>query len=58
MTEDISTRGGVTGNNTRDAALAIFENPIVKAQEMWFGLEQEYTLFHMDKVREHGLATL
>jgi hypothetical protein len=33
----------------------VFEDPAIKAQEMWFGIEQEYTLFHDDKV---GLAYL
>eukprot|EP00730_Choanoeca_flexa_P014753 TRINITY_DN6566_c0_g1_i1.p1 TRINITY_DN6566_c0_g1~~TRINITY_DN6566_c0_g1_i1.p1 ORF type:complete len:412 (+),score=115.29 TRINITY_DN6566_c0_g1_i1:29-1237(+) len=54
VTEDITTKGGVTGNNTRDDALKIFENPTVKDQEMWYGIEQEYTLFHSDKITPLG----
>ena len=30
--EDLATAGGVTGNNTRDAAVAVFSNPIVAEQ--------------------------
>jgi len=45
---------GLSGNNTRAAALAIFENPVVKEQEVWFGIEQEYTLFNTDKVTPLG----
>jgi glutamine synthetase len=52
--EDLAEKGGLTGNNTRANALSVFENPIVKEQEMWFGIEQEYTLFHADKVTPLG----
>jgi glutamine synthetase len=51
---DPVARGGLTGNNTRDAALAIFEDETVKQQEMWYGIEQEYTLFHADRVTPLG----
>lgn len=46
---DHAHNGGLSGNNTRVYAESIFNNPKVAEQEMWFGLEQEYTLFHMDK---------
>jgi glutamine synthetase len=52
--EDLVAVSGVSGNNTRAAALKLFENPTVKDQEMWFGIEQEYTLFHTDKVTPLG----
>lgn len=35
--------------NTRSTALEIFENPIVKNEKPWYGIEQEYTLFLSDK---------
>jgi glutamine synthetase len=51
---DPVARGGLTGNNTRDAALAIFQDETVEQQEMWYGIEQEYTLFHADRVTPLG----
>lgn len=45
---------GLTGNNTRAAANEIFNNPGVKSQEIWYGLEQEYTLFHDDRATPLG----
>ena len=45
---------GVVGNNNRAAALEVFNNPIVKEQKPWYGLEQEYTLFHADKITPLG----
>lgn len=35
---------GLGGNNTRVAAQVVFENPLVKEQKCWFGLEQEYMI--------------
>jgi glutamine synthetase len=35
--------------NTRASANEIFENPKVKEEEPWFGMEQEYTMFSMNK---------
>lgn len=51
---DLVARAGVTGNNEREDAAAVFQHPDVASQEMWFGLEQEYTLFHADKVTPLG----
>lgn len=51
---DLIACHGVTGNNERDGALAVFNDPKVAEQEMWFGLEQEYTLYHADKVTPLG----
>jgi glutamine synthetase len=45
---------GVTGNNTRHLALKVFDNAEVKAEEPWFGIEQEYILFHNDGVTPLG----
>ena len=45
---------GLSGNNERANAVAVFENPKVKEQEVWFGIEQEYTLFCQDKVTPLG----
>ena len=45
---------GVSGNNQRHIAESIFTNLLVKEQEPWFGLEQEYTLFNEDKVTPLG----
>jgi len=45
---------GLCGNNTRAACAALFETPVVKEQEVWFGIEQEYTLFNTDKVTPLG----
>ncbi|EGD80122.1 glutamine synthetase [Salpingoeca rosetta] len=52
--EDLTKVAGVSGNNTREAAKEIFEHPKVKEQEMWFGIEQEYTLFERDGVTPLG----
>lgn len=54
IVSDLRSCHGLCGNNTRDAALAIFENPAVKEQEMWYGIEQEYTLFEEDAVTPLG----
>ncbi len=54
VVDDITTKGGVTGNNSRHYAETIFNNPKVAEQEFWFGLEQEYTLFHEDNVTPLG----
>lgn len=52
----IATEGtwGVNGNNHRAGALEIFNNPAVKAQKPWYGIEQEYTLFEADGVTPLG----
>ena len=52
--EDLKAVFGVSGNNTREAAKKIFEDPKVKEQAFWFGLEQEYTLFEGDGVTPLG----
>eukprot|EP00049_Salpingoeca_infusionum_P011641 m.203255 g.203255 ORF g.203255 m.203255 type:complete len:395 (+) comp14988_c0_seq1:346-1530(+) len=52
--QDLVANSGVTGNNTRNRAREIFETPKVAEQDMWFGLEQEYTLFHNDRVTPLG----
>lgn len=52
--DDILSMWGVTGNNTRQAALEVFQSPKVKEQAMWFGIEQEYTLFEADRVTPLG----
>lgn len=52
--KDLTKVFGVSGNNTRESAKKIFDNPIVKEQEMWFGIEQEYTLFQADRVTPLG----
>ena len=54
VVDDLKSNFGVTGNNTRAHALEIFENPKVKEQKMWFGIEQEYTLFEKDRVTPLG----
>jgi len=41
-------------SNTRYNAAKIFENPEVQATVPWFGLEQEYTLFNLDKITPLG----
>lgn len=51
---DLPGDGGVSGNNNRAVAEAIFNHPTVKEQQPWFGLEQEYTLFYQDKVTPLG----
>jgi glutamine synthetase len=52
--ESLEACHGVSGNNTRAHAEAVFNNPKVKEQEVWFGIEQEYTLFNEDKVTPLG----
>jgi glutamine synthetase len=54
VTADLAAAAGVTGNNTRDAAVEVFSDPAVAAQECWYGIEQEYTLYHQDKVTPLG----
>ncbi|EDQ88804.1 uncharacterized protein MONBRDRAFT_32625 [Monosiga brevicollis MX1] len=54
VVEDLASVNGVSGNNTRDAAAAIFADPKVAEQELWYGIEQEYTLFEADKVTPLG----
>ncbi len=43
----IGPGAGPIDNNTRHAAKALFDK--APDTEPWFGLEQEYTLFHLDK---------
>lgn len=50
----LSSTGGVGGNNNRAVAEEVFNNPAVKEQAPWFGLEQEYTLFYQDKITPLG----
>jgi len=45
---------GVDGNNSRFEALKVFNNPKVAEQKPWFGIEQEYILFHNDGVTPLG----
>ena len=45
---------GVSGNNQRAIALKVFEDPKVKEQEVWFGIEQEYTLYDKDQITPLG----
>eukprot|EP00055_Hartaetosiga_balthica_P000059 m.135539 g.135539 ORF g.135539 m.135539 type:complete len:396 (+) comp10068_c0_seq1:156-1343(+) len=52
--DDIASVFGVSGNNTRSVAEKIFNNPKVAEQDIWFGIEQEYTLFNSDKVTPLG----
>lgn len=42
------------GDNTRAAALKIFQSPSVAEQEVWYGIEQEYTLFNADGITPLG----
>eukprot|EP00051_Salpingoeca_urceolata_P026329 m.476909 g.476909 ORF g.476909 m.476909 type:complete len:395 (+) comp20694_c0_seq1:65-1249(+) len=52
--QDLIEQWGITGNNTRADALKIFQTKEVAEQKCWYGLEQEYTLFHEDKVTPLG----
>lgn len=45
---------GSDWNNNRAIALEIFNNPSVKEQKPWYGLEQEYTLFEADGMTPLG----
>lgn len=40
--------------NTRARAVKIFNDPKVVAEEPWYGIEQEYTLFYSDRVTPFG----
>lgn len=48
LCECLKPDGAPVDTNTRNAAEKIFENPTVKDQAPWFGIEQEYTLFNAD----------
>lgn len=54
---NVTANGGLTGNNNRVISEAVFNSPAVAEQDMWFGLEQEYTLFHTDKRTPLGWPT-
>jgi len=52
---DTYTPGGTPlPTNTRAAAAAILNSDEAKASVPWYGLEQEYTLFNLDKVTPLG----
>jgi glutamine synthetase len=48
MCEAILPNGKPANKNNRAYARNIFENKLVKNEQTWYGLEQEYTLFETD----------
>ena len=54
LTDTYTPAGEPLPTNTRAKAAAIFEESRVKAEEPIFGLEQEYTLFNLDKTTPLG----
>ena len=54
LTDTSTPAGEPLPTNTRAKAAAIFEESRVKAEEPIFGLEQEYTLFNLDKTTPLG----
>ena len=44
MCDTYTPSGQPIETNTRAAALRVFSDPLVAAEECWFGIEQEYTL--------------
>lgn len=49
--------GNPIPSNRRAPSLAVFERPEVKAEQPWYGLEQEYTLFNSDNRTVLGWPT-
>ena len=45
---------GLHGDNTRSGAQDVFSHPTVAAAKIWFGIEQEYTLFEREGVTPLG----
>jgi len=41
-------------SNTRHGAAKVFDHKVSKAEVPWFGIEQEYTLFHSDGITPLG----
>ncbi|CAF1929823.1 unnamed protein product [Brassica oleracea] len=48
MCDAYTPKGNPIPTNNRNKAVKIFDHPNVKAEEPWFGIEQEYTLLQKD----------
>lgn len=49
LCECLKPDGSAVNTNSRLAAKDVFDNPKVKDEHPWYGIEQEYTLFLSDK---------